>query len=288
MSSGTGGDPKELGTFLKARRAALDPRRAGLPDTGTPRRVAGLRREEVALLASISTDYYTRVEQGRMQASVPVLESIVRALRLTADQRTYLFHLAGRSPDERHTYPERTVAPHTRKLLDQLPGSPAVVLSDTMDVLAWNRLAAALLTDFGQVPEENRNYVWLLFNDPVLRSRYDDWPTGAHDCVAYLRMHSARRPDEPRLHDLLARMADHADFQRWWHGHEVATQGTGSKIFHHPEVGTLALDWDTLASPGVPDQHVVIWTARPGSPSEEGLRRLAAADTAPAAAPRDA
>ncbi|MFD5424966.1 helix-turn-helix domain-containing protein [Streptomyces sp. NPDC127084] len=274
MSSG---DPKELGTFLKARRAELDPLQVGLPDTGPQRRVAGLRREEVAQLAAISTDYYTRVEQGRMQASVPVLEAIVRALRLTDDQRTYLFELAGRPPIEVPAPPDRTVTPHTRRLLDQLTESPAVVLSDTMDVLAWNRLAAALLTDFGQVPEEDRNYVWLLFNDPVLRALYDDWETGAHACVAYLRMHTARRPDDPRLLRLLERMAHHADFQNWWQTREVAVQGAGNKVFHHPVAGTLVLDWDTLTSSTSPQQHVVIWTAESGSPSEKGLRRLATA-----------
>ncbi|MGW8746574.1 helix-turn-helix domain-containing protein [Streptomyces sp. NPDC055794] len=273
----TSGDPKELGTFLKARRAELEPLQVGLPDTGPQRRVAGLRREEVAQLAAISVDYYTRVEQGRMQASVPVLEAIARALRLSDDQRTYLFELAGRPPIETPAPSDRAVPPHTRRLLDQLTESPVVVLSDTMDVLAWNRLAAALLTDFGQVPEEDRNYVWLLFNDPALRALYDDWESGAHACVAYLRMHTARRPDDPRLRRLLERMAHHADFQHWWQTREVAVQGAGSKVFHHPVAGTLVLDWDTLTSSTSPQQHVVIWTAESGSPSEKGLRHLAAA-----------
>ncbi|MFB7286721.1 helix-turn-helix domain-containing protein [Actinacidiphila glaucinigra] len=275
--NGGNGDPKELGTFLKARRAELHPLQAGLPDTGGRRRVAGLRREEVAQLAAISTDYYTRVEQGRMQASVPVLEALAQALRLTDDQRTYLFELAGRPQLEPPARPDRAVTPHTRRLLDQLTESPALVLSDTMDVLTWNRLAAALLTDFAQIPEEDRNYVWLLFTDPALRARYDDWPTGARSCVAYLRMHTARRPDDPRLRDLLTRMESHPEFQRWWHAREVAIQGTGNKIFHHPVAGTLVLDWDTLTSSIAPDQHIVIWTAQPGSPSEQALHRLAMA-----------
>ncbi|MER5495616.1 helix-turn-helix transcriptional regulator [Streptomyces sp. NPDC002561] len=274
------GDPKELGVFLKTRRAALDPHRAGLPETGTPRRVAGLRREEVAQLATISTDYYTRIEQGRMQASLPVLEAVARALRLSGDQRAYLFELAGRAPGGPPAPSGQEVTEHCRRLLDQLTESPALVLSNTMDVLAWNRLAAALLTDFGRVPEADRNYVWLLFNDPTLRALYDDWEAGAHACVAYLRMHTAGRPDDPRLQDLLARMTPHADFQRWWRTREVAVQGTGSKIFHHPVAGPLALDWDTLTSSTAPDQHIVVWTAPPGSPSHEALRLLAASERA--------
>ncbi|WP_250403326.1 helix-turn-helix domain-containing protein [Streptomyces cellostaticus] len=269
-------DPKELGSFLMARRADLEPAQVGLPDTGAPRKVAGLRREEVAELAAISTDYYTRIEQGRMRASAPALEAIARALRLTDDQRTYLYDLVGRAPVDSPARPDRVISMHTRRLLDQLTESPAVVLSDTMDVLGWNRLAAALLVDFGQIPEEDRNYVWLLFNHPALRALYDDWESGAHACVAYLRMHTARCPDDPRLHDLLARMASHSDFDRWWKARDVAVQGTGNKVFHHPVVGTLTLDWATLTSSAVPDQHVVMWTAEPGSSSEKGLRILAA------------
>ncbi|MFF2775984.1 helix-turn-helix domain-containing protein [Streptomyces sp. NPDC058052] len=276
MSTGSS-DPKELGAFLKARRAGLEPLQVGLPDPGNQRRVAGLRREEVAQLAAISTDYYTRIEQGRMQASLPVLEAVARALRLSEDQRTYVFELAGRAPGGQPASSGREVTEHCRRLLDQLTESPAVVLSDTMDVLAWNRLAAALLTDFAEVPEADRNYVWLLFNDSALRDRYGDWAAGARSCVAYLRMHTARGPRDPRLQRLLARMTPHADFQRWWQTREVAVQGTGNKVFHHPVAGTLTLDWDTLTSSTAPGQHIVVWTAQPGSPSQKGLRILAAA-----------
>ncbi|MFJ6010708.1 helix-turn-helix domain-containing protein [Streptomyces sp. NPDC092952] len=271
-------DPKELGVFLRARRTALTPHQAGLPETTTPRRVAGLRREEVARLSAISTDYYTRIEQGRMRASVPVLEAIARSLRLTGDQRTYLFELAGQPTDEPPARPGPDITPNTRRLLDQLTESPAVVLSDTMDILAWNPLAATVLLDFGQVPEEDRNYVWLLFNDPRLRNLYDDWTSGAHSCVSYLRMHTARHPDDPGLLRLLARMAPHTDFQRWWQNREVAVQGTGNKVFHHPTAGALTLDWDTLNSPTAPGQHIVIWTAPPDSPTARALRHLAAVD----------
>lgn len=273
--SSAAGDPKELGTFLRTRRAELDPQQVGLPRTDTPRRVAGLRREEVARLAAISTDYYTRIEQGRIPVSSAVLEALTHALRLTADQHTYLLGLAGRPATEPAAPTAPAATEHNRRLLDQLTTCPALVLTDTMDVLAWNRLAAAVLTDFGQYPEQHRNYVWLLFNDPTLRARYNDWESGARSCVAYLRMHTARRPDDPRLHRLLAQMTGHSDFQHWWQNREVAVQGTGNKIFHHPLVGDLTLDWDTLTGASACDQHIVVWTAQPGSPSEDRLHELA-------------
>ncbi|MCK1796249.1 helix-turn-helix domain-containing protein [Streptomyces sp. XM4193] len=275
MTSGSG-DVKELGTFLKTRRAELSPAGVGLPDLGTPRRVQGLRREEVAQLASISTDYYTRIEQGRIDASMPVLESVSRALRLSPDQRTYLFHLAGKPAQTRLAHSARTVSSHTRRLLDTLGDSPALVLSTTMDVLAWNRLASALFLDFGKLPEEDLNYVWLLFDRPEMRDLYADWASGARACVAYLRMHTAGRPETPELGRLIAKMAPYEEFTRWWEGHEVAVQGTGSKEFVHSAAGTLDLDWDTLTSSTDSDQFIVVWTAPPGSPSQEGLRRLAA------------
>ncbi|MFI6644927.1 helix-turn-helix domain-containing protein [Streptomyces sp. NPDC050504] len=274
--SSVGKDPKALGTFLKTRRAQLEPAGVGLPDPGTPRRVPGLRREEVAQLAAISTDYYTRIEQGRIQASVPVLDALARALHLTDDQRGYLFELAGRPQAEAAgAVRERDITPYTRRLLDQLSGVPAVVLSDVLDVLAWNPLAAALITDFGELPEEDRNYVWLVFNDPAMRALYGDWEGGARSCLAYLRMNTSRCPDDPRLQRLVDRLSADPDFRRWWGAHEVAVQGSGNKEFHHPLVGTLVLDWDTLASPVTPGQQVVVWSAVPGSPSEKGLRRLA-------------
>ncbi|WP_078880640.1 helix-turn-helix domain-containing protein [Kitasatospora purpeofusca] len=288
--STSGGRPKELGAFLCTRRAELTPQQVGLPSDGTPRRVAGLRRAEVARLASISTDYYTRIEQGRMPASTPVLEALARALRLSPDQRSYLLGLAGRPPAEPPARATAEVTEHNRRLLAQLATGPAVVVTRTMDVLAWNPPAAALLTDFGRHPVRDRNYVWLLFNDPVLRSRYRDWADGARACVAHLRMHTARRPDDPRLHRLLARMADHVEFQRWWQAREVAVHASGNKRFRHPLVGDLTLDWDTLTSATAPDQHIVVWTAEPGSASEHRLhaltaRSVAAAPPGPAAEP---
>ncbi|MFI0815978.1 helix-turn-helix domain-containing protein [Streptomyces sp. NPDC021098] len=266
----------EMGEFLKARRAELRPRTVGLPDTGCRRRVAGLRREEVALLAAISTDYYTRLEQGRIQPSASVLAAVVQVLHLDNDQRDYLFELAGRQAVRSRRQATQKVQPQLRRLLDDLTATPGVVIGRRMDILAWNPLAAALLTDFAEVPERKRNYVRILFTDPRMRTLYADWRTVARDCVAQLRMLAAKYPDEPRLTSLVGELSvQDEDFGQWWGRHHVASRSMGTKKFHHPVVGELVLDWDTLTCSSNPDQELVVWTAEPGSPSHDGLRLLA-------------
>lgn len=266
---------KELGEFLRARRSELSPRTVGLPDSGAPRRVPGLRREEVAQLASISTDYYTRLEQGRMQPSAPVLQTLVRVLHLADDQRDYVFELAGRLPTRSRGKARQKVQPQLRRLLD-LTATPAIVLGRRMDVLAWNALGAALVTDFAAVPEKERNYVRLLFTDPALRRLYPDWEKVARTAVAQLRREAAKYPEDPRLTSLVGELSVRdEDFRTWWASHEVAGLSVGTKVLQHPLVGELTLDWDTLTASTDPDQQLVIWTAEPGSPSSDGLRILA-------------
>jgi transcriptional regulator with XRE-family HTH domain len=167
----------ELGTFLKARRGELSPRQAGLVETPGPRRVPGLRREEVAALASISTDYYTRVEQGRIRVSAPVLTVLADVLQLDDDQRSYLVSLSGKQEVRVPRRARQKVLPQLRRLLDDLGTTPAVVMGRRMDILAWNDLAAAMMLDFAEVPEPRRNYVRLLFTDPRMRSLCLDWDT---------------------------------------------------------------------------------------------------------------
>ncbi|MER8029857.1 helix-turn-helix domain-containing protein [Streptomyces bauhiniae] len=265
-----------LGEFLKARRAELTPSAVGLPVDGLPRRVPGLRREEVALLASISVQYYTRVEQGRLKASAPVLVALAEALRLDDDQRTYLLELAGKDaprPSRRRT--AQKVRPQTRRLLDAL-GVPALVLGRRMDILAWNPLAAALLTDFSRLPEKQRNYARLVFSDSEVRERYENWEAVAPDCVAFLRMEAARHPDDPRLTELVGDLSiKDPHFRRWWAAHNVAAQTTGVKMLRHPLVGELTLDWETLVCATDPDQQLVVWTAEPGSVGHDALTFLA-------------
>ncbi|MEV0697138.1 helix-turn-helix domain-containing protein [Saccharopolyspora sp. NPDC050389] len=266
----------ELGEFLKARRSELSPHMVGLPDTGGSRRVKGLRREEVALLAAISTDYYTRLEQGRIQASAPVLDTIARVLHLDDDEREYMFELAGKDTSRPRRRTTQKVQPQLRWLLDDLITTPALVFGRRMDILAWNAMAAALITDFAKIPEKERNYARLIFTDPSARELYPDWEGVAHTAVAQLRMEAARDPKDPRMAQLVGELSmQDEDFRRWWGAHRVATRTMGTKVLRHPTVGDLTLDWDTLTCNSDPEQQLVTWTAEPGTPSHDGLRILA-------------
>jgi transcriptional regulator with XRE-family HTH domain len=271
----------ELGAFLKARRAELNPVTVGLPGSGH-RRVPGLRREEVAHLAAISIDYYTRVEQGRIQASVPVLEQIASVLQLDEDQRSYVFGLAGKTSTARRQQTRQKVEPQLLRLLDDLTTTPAFILGSRTEILGWNALAAALFTDFGRIPDAQRTYIRLLFTDPAMRALYADWEEVTRLAIAQLRMESARYPVDPRLAALVGELSViDAQFRQWWAAHDVAIRGRGTKRLHHPVVGDLTLDWSTLTCASDPGQQMIIWTAEPGSPSHDGLRLLASWAAAP-------
>ncbi|MDQ0946525.1 transcriptional regulator with XRE-family HTH domain [Streptomyces phaeochromogenes] len=267
----------ELGEFLKKRRSQLSPHTVGLPSTGRPRRVEGLRREEVAQLASISTDYYTRVEQGRMQASAPVLDTIARILHLDDDERGYLLQLAGkttvRTPRRRGV---QKVQPQLQRVLEDLTAVPAIVQGRRGDILAWNALAAALVTDFSRIPEKHRNYPRLIFTDPALRTLYADWETAGQVTVAQLRMEAAKYPEDPRLIALVGELSMRdQQFAQWWGDHRVAARTVGTKTLIHPVVGEVTLDCDTLTASTDPDQYMTVWTAAPDSPAHDQLRILA-------------
>lgn len=266
----------ELGEFLKARRAELTPRQVGLSETGAVRRVPGLRREEVAQLAAISTDYYTRLEQGRIPVSASVLTVLAGALHMDDEQHSYLAELAGKETTRPRRRAGQKVQPSLRRLLDDLGSTPAIVLGRRMDVLAWNPLAAALVADFAQIPAKERNYVRLVFTDPAMRSLYADWEGVAHTCVALLRREAARYPDDPQLTRLVGELSvQDPQFRQWWAAHHVAGKRIGTKTLNHPVVGDLTLDWDTLTCTDDPDQQLITWTADPGTPAHDRLRILA-------------
>ncbi|MFE7330339.1 helix-turn-helix domain-containing protein [Streptomyces sp. NPDC057565] len=269
-------DSRALGAFLKARRAQLTPRECGLPETDSARKVAGLRREEVAQLAAISVDYYTRLEQGRVRASVPVLTTLARALRLDDDQQKYLYELAGRTDAHpRRRRPAQRLRPAMRRLLDQLTETPALVLGKRLDILAWNPAAVALYTDFAAIPTHRRNYMRLLFTNPVVRQLHQDWAHDAREAVAALRMEAAADPDDPELAQLVGELSvQDPDFRSWWAEHRVNSASYGTKRYRHHLVGDLTLDCDTWTSPDGSGQRLMILTAEPGSPSHDALRIL--------------
>ncbi|MFE2318833.1 helix-turn-helix transcriptional regulator [Streptomyces sp. NPDC059441] len=266
----------ELGEFLKVCRARLSPRTVGLPESGASRRVPGLRREEVAQLVGISTHSYARLEQGRAPVPRSVLATLARVLHLDDDQRDHLFELAASGEYEPRRRPAQKVQPQLRRILDELSTTPALVLGRRMDILAWNALAAALLTDFDRVPEKKRNYARLLFTDPAFRELCLDWRTNARTCVAHLRLEAARRPGDPGLAALVGELsvAD-ADFPQWWAGRQMTGLWMGTKRLRHPLVGDLTLDWDSLTCTADPAQKLVFSTAVPGTPSHDGLLFLA-------------
>jgi transcriptional regulator with XRE-family HTH domain len=211
-------DGNELGDFLRARRADLDPHRAGLPDDGRLRRVPGLRREELAQLAHVSVDYVVRLEQGRTRrVSRPVLDALADALQLASDERAYLFTVADVTQAAPTRQPGRQkVDRQLRQLLDGMHDIPAMILNRRMDVLAWNRGAAALLTDFGSLAPTERNLIRLTFLDGAYRALYADWPRAARECVEVLRMEAGRDPDDRALAALVGELSVRdPDFRTW-------------------------------------------------------------------------
>jgi transcriptional regulator with XRE-family HTH domain len=232
--------PEELGAFLKARRSDIDPAAVGIAVAGGPRRVPGLRREEVAQLAMISTDYYTRLEQGRLAGASPaVLNALATALRLGPDEQSYLYQLASKSDRQQPRKPRvERVLPQTRLLLDNMRDTPAMVLGRYLDILAWNRLATAVFTDFAAVPQRERNFLRMLFLDPAVRGRYVDWSSIARICVGYVRA-AAEGQGGARLSELIGELSlRDPDFRTWWAEHHANYQTHGTKTLIHPTKGS--------------------------------------------------
>lgn len=266
---------EELGAFLRSRRAELRPGDVGLPEGVSRRRVPGLRRDEVAMLASISTDYYTRVEQGRIGASAPLLATLAQVLGLDDDQAAYMYERAGKNASRPRTRARQKVRLQMQRLLGLISDAPAMVQRRNFDILLWNPLAAALMVDFSRFPENERNFVRLLFTEPALRDLYPDWEELARMTVAYLRMEAAENPDDPRLAAMVGELSvKDPRFREWWAGHYVASIRGGSRRYNHPVVGDLTLEWQTLTSDADPDQQLIVFTAEPGTPSQRALEEL--------------
>jgi transcriptional regulator with XRE-family HTH domain len=275
-------DRQELAGFLRSRRERITPADVGLP-AGTRRRTPGLRREEVAQLAHISIEYYARLEQARgPHPSTEVLAGLARALRLSDAERDHLHNLAG-APPAPPGGPSRIVRQSILDLIGRLPMAAATVTSATYEVIAWNELAAALMEDFSAVPRRDRNLIRRVFLDARPRGErlygVSDADDFARHSAQRLRATAARYPDDPEVRELVDDLvAGSADFRELWASHDVSAEHTLVKTFRHPQVGPVTVNCDALDITDQ-DQRLVIYTASPGSPSEEAMRLLSVIGT---------
>ncbi len=275
-------DPREeIRTFLTSRRAKITPAQAKLPAYGGNRRVAGLRREEVAMLAGVSVDYYTKLERGNFgSVSESVLYALARALQLTEPEREHLFHLAAGTatikPGRRRA-PAPTVRPAVQRVVDGLTEAPAFVRNNSRDLLAANMMGRALYSGMyaGMAPGETPNTVRYFFFNEDARTFFRNWNKSAAEVVANLRTEVGRDPHNRVLQELVAElMAGSEEFASLWAAHDVRYHDTGNKALHHPVVGDLDLTFEVLDLPADTGQSLIVYGAEPGSPTEEALRLL--------------
>jgi hypothetical protein len=281
----------EFHDFLTSRRSRLTPEQAGLPVYGGNRRVPGLRREEVSLLAGMSVDYYVRLERGNAKGvSDSVLEALARALQLDEAERAHLFDLAnavnassaaarassrGRGSRSRGV-PRPRVRPSVQRILDSMTTVPAYARDRRFDVIGFNRLGRALMSPVFEDQTRPPNLARYLFLDPGAREYYRDWSGVANDVVAVLRSEAGVDPHDKPLQDLVGELSTRSDvFRTRWATHNVRFHRTGAKNFHHPVVGDLDLTYDALEPPADPGLLLVAYSAEPGSVSQDGLNLLA-------------
>jgi transcriptional regulator with XRE-family HTH domain len=271
----------EIREFLTSRRGRITPEQAGLRTYGGgPRRVPGLRREEVALLAGVSVDYYTRLERGNAAGvSETVLEALVRALQLDDTERAHLFDLARAahtSTPRRRRRSRQGIRPAVQHMLDAMSGVPAFVRNGRLDIVGANRLFRALYSEHFDGAAQPQNTARFLFLDPRATSFYVDWDRIANDVVAVLRAEAGRDPYNRELSDLVGELSMRSElFRKLWAAHNVRTHDTGLKRFHHPLVGELTLTFEALELVADPGLTMSVYTAEPGSKSEEALNLLA-------------
>ncbi|PWD51506.1 transcriptional regulator [Serinibacter arcticus] len=273
----------EVREFLMTRRARISPADVGLP-AGTNRRVAGLRRAEVAMLADVSVEYYAKIERGDIAgASAAVLESLARALNLDETERRHLHHLA-RAADgipasgrvRRRASAQQPTRQGLQRTLDAITGGPAFVRDRRQNLVATNALGTAFYSPVigsgGRVP----NLARFQFLDPASREFYPDWDLFAAMCVGIMRAEAGRDPHDRELQDLVGELTTRSEtFSRLWSAHDVRTHGAGTKRFHHPVVGELSLTYEELTIAADDGRTLLVYTAEPGSPSADRLQILA-------------
>ena len=270
----------EIRDFLISRRAKITPEQAGLPAYGGNRRVLGLRREEVAMLAGVSVDYYIRMERGNARGvSDGVLENLVRALHLDEAERAHLYDLvraANTGPRAPRRPAKQQVRPAVQRLLDAMTMAPVYVRNGRMDVLAANRLGRALFAPLFASPAKPTNLARFIFLDPAAPEFYQEWDRLASDTVALLRADAGRNPTDRGLSDLIGELSTRSDiFRVRWADHNVRQHRSGIKHFHHPVVGDISLAYESLELVADPGMVLNGYSAEPGSASQDALNLLA-------------
>jgi transcriptional regulator with XRE-family HTH domain len=264
--------------FLATRRAKLTPQDVGLPPGGGRRRVAGLRREEVAVLAGVSTEWYVRLEKGHINGvSDDVLDAVARALKLDEAERLHLFNLAraSRPKAAQRRQPKSPVRPSIKRLLDSMASTPAFVRNARNDILACNPLFRALYAPVFDDPVQPPNFARFTFMDPRRHEFYPDWDEAADGMVALLRKEAGRNPYDRDLTDLVGELATRSDeFRTRWAGHDVRMHLTGTKRINHPIVGVVEITYDVLEMPADPGLTLTTYSAEPDTPSDDALKLL--------------
>ncbi len=269
----------EIKEFLSSRRARISPERAGLPAYGGNRRVKGLRREEVALLAGVSVDYYVRLERGNLAgASESVLEALARALQLDDAERDHLFTLARESDATpvRRRPATKGVRPALQQILEAITDAPAWIRNAQFDILAANQLSRALYTSMFAGTRRPPNTARFTFLDPAAREFFVDWDRAADDIAAVLRLQAGKNPHDKALSDLIGELSTRSEtFRSRWADHNVRFHRSGRKKLHHPVVGDLEIDFEAMEFPSDPGLTMVVYTAPAGSPTADALKLLA-------------
>ncbi|MFG6201513.1 helix-turn-helix transcriptional regulator [Nonomuraea sp. JJY05] len=270
----------EVREFLVSRRAKITPQEAGLPAYGGHRRVPGLRREEVAMLAGVSAEYYARLERGNLSGvSESVLESLSRALKLDEAERAHLFDLArtaNAGPGARRRPAQQQIRPGIQLLLDSMTDAAAYVRNGRLDIIAANRLGRALYAPVFDDPVRPVNLARFRFLNPRARDFFPDWDESAHTTVALLRTEAGRDPYDRSLTDLVGELATRSEeFRTLWAAHNVRLHHTGVKNFHHPVVGDLRLPFEAMPLPADPGLTLTAFSAEPGTAAHDALALLA-------------
>ncbi len=269
----------EIREFLASRRARITPEQAGLPVFGGTRRVPGLRREEAAMLAGVSVDYYTRLERGNLKGvSETVLDALARGLQLDGAERAHLFDLA-RAAGPTTARPRRPspqkIRPSVQRILDAMTGAPAFAQNGRLDVLAANALGRALYSEMFADPARPANLARFVFSDPRSPDFFADWDRAANDTVAILRSEAGRDPNDRGLSDLVGELSTRSEeFRTRWAAHNVRIHRAGVKHVRHPVVGDLELTYEMMELSADPGLSILTYSAEPGTSSEDALRLL--------------